>query len=88
MTDATEKLVLRIAGGAAVAGATLLTKKVLAGTWTAATGNKPPVSAEDPELTWREAVAWALLSGAIIGVAQLAAARGTRQLVRRRALTR
>lgn len=76
-------LVLKVVGGAAVGVATIVTKKLLDGTWTAATGNKPPTSAEDPELTWSEALAWAVLSGAVIGVAQLVAARGARQLVQR-----
>jgi hypothetical protein len=83
MTNATEKLMLKIVGGMAVGAATLLTKKVLDGTWKAATGNQPPTHAEDPDLTWREAVTWALLSGAVVGVAQLVAARGARQLVQR-----
>ncbi len=76
-------LVLKVVGGMAVGAATLVTKKVLDGTWKAATGNEPPTHAEDPDLTWREAVMWAVLSGAVIGVAQLVAARGARQLVAR-----
>jgi len=76
-------LMLKVVGGAAVGITTIVTKKLLDGTWKAATGNKPPTTAEDPDLTWREAVAWAVLSGAVIGVAQLVAARGARQLVQR-----
>jgi hypothetical protein len=83
MSQATEKLLLKIVGGVAVGAATIITKKVLDGSWKAATGNQPPTHAEDPDLTWREAIAWALLSGAVIGVAQLVAARGARQLVQR-----
>lgn len=82
MSKVTEGLLLKVVGGVAVGAATMLTKKVLDGTWKAATGNRPPTDAKDPELTWKEAVAWALLSGALIGVAQLAAARGARRLVR------
>jgi len=83
MSKATEAMLLRVVGGVAVAAATLITKKILDGTWKAATGNTPPTDPKDPDLTWREAVAWALLSGAVVGVAQLAAARGARQLVQR-----
>jgi len=83
MSQATEKLLLKIVGGVAVGAVTIITKKVLDGSWKAATGNQPPTHAEDPDLTWREAIAWALLSGAVIGVAQLVAARGARQLVQR-----
>jgi Protein of unknown function (DUF4235) len=77
------KLVLKVVGGAAVGIATIVTKKLLDGSWKVATGNEPPTSAEDPDLTWSEALAWAVLSGAVIGVAQLLAARGARQLVQR-----
>ena len=83
MTKASEALALKLVGGVAVGAATLITKKVLDGTWKAATGNHPPTDAKDPELTWKEALAWALLSGAVVGVAQLIAARGARQLVQR-----
>ena len=30
---------------------------------------------EDPDTTWHEAIGWALLSGAVIGLARLAAVR-------------
>jgi len=65
--------------------ATIITKKILDGTWRATTGKTPPTDPKDPELTWKEAVAWALLSGAVVGVAQLVAARGARRLVKGRA---
>lgn len=84
MSKASEALALKLVGGVAVGAATLVTKKVLDGTWKAATGNHPPTDAQDPELTWREAIAWALLSGAVVGVVQLIAARGARQFVQRK----
>jgi hypothetical protein len=43
--------------------------------WRTATGNEPPTIPEDPDTRWREAVAWALLSGAVIGLARLFATR-------------
>ncbi len=43
--------------------------------WQGATGNKPPTVPEDPETTWREAIAWAALSGAVMGIARMFATR-------------
>ena len=43
--------------------------------WTAATGKEPPANPEDPEVSWPEAVGWAVASGALIGVARLVATR-------------
>jgi hypothetical protein len=83
MSKASEAMMLKIVGAVAVGAATLVTKKLLDGTWKVATGKTPPTNPKDPELTWKEAVAWALLSGAVVGVAQLIAARGARRLVQR-----
>jgi hypothetical protein len=85
MTKSTDAMMLKVVGGVAVGAATIITKKILDGTWRATTGKTPPTDPKDPELTWKEAVAWALLSGAVVGVAQLVAARGARQLVKGRA---
>ncbi|GLY13894.1 DUF4235 domain-containing protein [Kineosporia rhizophila] len=43
--------------------------------WKGATGGQPPTVPEDPETTWKEAIAWAALSGAIMGVARMFATR-------------
>jgi len=56
-------------------GAAFLGRKAVTWTWKLATGNEPPANPEDPEVTWREAVAWALVSGAAIGLARLLAGR-------------
>jgi len=57
---------------AAAAGA-FAARKVLAVMWKVASGKKPPANPEHPEVTWPEALSWAVLSGAIVGVARLAA---------------
>ena len=46
-----------------------------ASAWKMATGDDPPTIPEDPETSWSEAIAWAVLSGAVIGVARLVATR-------------
>lgn len=51
--------------------------------WVAVTGKEPPDTPEDPDIDWREAVGWAVLSGVLIGVARLAAQRGAANYYRR-----
>jgi hypothetical protein len=53
--------------------------KTLTVLWRGATGEKPPTVPEDPETNWAEAVAWAALSGAIMGVARMLATREAAQ---------
>jgi hypothetical protein len=43
--------------------------------WRGATGSTPPTVPEDPETSMAEALGWAALSGAIIGVARMYATR-------------
>jgi hypothetical protein len=68
-------LVWKVLGMGAAVGATVLARKLVTSGWTAATGKEPPVNPEDPEVSWPEAVGWAVASGAIIGVARLVATR-------------
>ena len=64
--------VLTVAG---TVGAAWVARKSVSTGWKVITGNEPPVNPEDPEVDWAEAVGWALLSGAVIGMARLAASR-------------
>jgi hypothetical protein len=76
-------LVWKVLGtGSAVLAATLA-EKGLTTAWRAATGDAPPVNPEDPDTRWSEAVAWAVLSGALIGVARLLATRRAAEYYRR-----
>ena len=63
-----------IGTGSAVLAATAADKGIRA-VWRTATGSEPPTIPEDPDTRWGEAVAWALLSGAAIGLARLVATR-------------
>ena len=47
--------------------------------WRGATGDQPPTVPEDPETNWTEAIAWAALSGAVMGVARMLATRQAAQ---------
>lgn len=66
------KLGFRLLGiGAGIAG-----KRASVTTWKALTGRTPPSNPADPSSNWREAAAWTVVSGAIAGLARLAATRG------------
>lgn len=48
-------------------------RKTLALAWRTATGKEPPANPEHPEVTWAEAATWAVVSGAVVGLARLVA---------------
>ncbi|GAB2688575.1 DUF4235 domain-containing protein [Thalassiella azotivora] len=60
-------------GSAVLAG--IAAKKVITLAWTKGTGNAPPANPESPDTSWKEALGWALFSGALVGVARMLAAR-------------
>jgi hypothetical protein len=60
---------------AAALGAAAVAKKGLNTSWRAATGKNPPANPADPDVSLAEAVMWAALSGTLIGVARVLAAR-------------
>ena len=68
-------LVWKVLGTGAAIGAGGVARKLLTGGWTSATGKAPPANPEDPEVSWPEAIGWAVTSGAVIGVARLLATR-------------
>lgn len=73
MADDTGKVGYKaLAAIAAVIGA-LVARKSLTLVWKAATGKEPPANPEHPTVTWPEAVSWAVVSGAVVGLARLAA---------------
>jgi hypothetical protein len=60
--------------GSAFAAAALA-KKGLNTSWRVATGKNPPANPADPDVDLWEAVAWATVSGVIIGLARMLATR-------------
>jgi hypothetical protein len=56
-------------GGAILAG--IVARKVTWTGWKVATGNEPPANPEDPEVEWKEALGFAVFSGAVVGLARL-----------------
>jgi Protein of unknown function (DUF4235) len=56
-------------GSAIVAG--IAARKVLTSTWKLAVGDTPPVNPEAPDTSMKEAAAWAVASGAAVGLARM-----------------
>ena len=79
------KIAWKIMGGIAAVVATLVADQALDAGWRAVTGAQPPTIPEDPDSSWREAIAWAALSGAVIGLARLVATRKAAQFYKKSA---
>ncbi len=65
----------RILGGISAVLAGIATRKVLTKGWRATTGNNPPANPAAPGTQWREAIPFALASGAALGLARMLATR-------------
>lgn len=55
--------------------AATVARKVLSTSWRVTTGKEPPANPADPDVDIAEAVAWAVVSGMIIGLARMLATR-------------
>lgn len=56
-------------------GAATVARKVMEKGWKASTGKNPPENPADPDVDVAEAVAWALVTGALIALARMFAQR-------------
>ena len=54
----------------------LLAREVSQWSWRVATGRKPPVAGRHPEVDAKEAVAWAIVGGALVELVKLLVRRG------------
>lgn len=70
-----EDLLWTVAASGAAIGAATLAKKALTKGWVAKRGRIPGNPATT-DTTWNEALAWAVLSGVVVGVVRLLAQRG------------
>ncbi len=68
-------IVWKILSVAAALGASVVARKITDGTWKFVSGKESPENPEDPEIDVKEAVAFAVLSGAVIGLARMLANR-------------
>lgn len=51
-------------------------RALLKGGWRATAGGKPPVDPDATDTDWAEALAWAVVTGALVGVARALARKG------------
>jgi hypothetical protein len=64
----------------AAVGAAIAARNATSAVWRKRTGHDPPMNPADPDTSWGEAVAWTLVTGALVGVARLVARRGAASL--------
>lgn len=64
-------------------GATVAVRKAMDVSWKVGTGHPPPANPEDPDVDWPEAVAFAVASGAAVGLARMLASRKAADYYRR-----
>lgn len=72
-----------IVGSGAAVLAAIAARKALTAGWEAATGNEPPENPADPQVPWRQAIGWGMLTGAIVGVARMLANRETAKVAQK-----
>lgn len=65
----------RILGGLSAVLAGIAARKALVKGWQALTGHEPPANPAAPGTQWREAIPFAIASGALIGIARMLATR-------------
>ncbi|WP_010148371.1 DUF4235 domain-containing protein [Serinicoccus profundi] len=69
--------------GAAIGGG-VIAKNVTEGLWKFVTGSSSPSNPEDPEVNWGEAVAFAVVSGAIVQLVRVIINRKSTQVYTKR----
>jgi len=68
---------------AAAFGAASITRKALGLGWKRVTGREPPTDPQDPQYGIAEALGWAIVIGAVMGVARVLAFRAAAGAMRR-----
>lgn len=76
-------MVWRIFGGLSAILAGIAARKALVKGWAMITGDAPPANPHAPDTEWQEAIGWAVVSGAIVGVARMLATRKAAHYYRR-----
>ncbi|ANS79817.1 hypothetical protein SGUI_2421 [Serinicoccus hydrothermalis] len=76
-------LVAKLLTVGAVIAASSIARKATDGTWKFVTGNDSPTNPEDPDIDLKEAVAFAVLSGALVGLARMLANRESSRVISR-----
>lgn len=71
-----------LAAGAGMA-AGIIAQRLTDGTWRLVSGDTRPDQPEDPDIDWKQAAAFAVISGAIVGLSRVVASREAAKLYRR-----
>ena len=74
-------IVAKLLTTGAVIAASTIARKATNGTWKFVTGNDSPTNPEDPDIDFKEAVAFAVLSGALVGLARMLANRESTKVI-------
>jgi hypothetical protein len=61
--------------GAVAVGAVRASTPLIERGWRMATGSEPPENPAREDVTWRDAILWALITGAVFGIVRLVAQR-------------
>ena len=71
-----EKTLWTLVGTGAAVIAAALTRQALDQTWQWSTGDEAPRNPADSDVSWRQALLFTALTGAVMGVARMSARRG------------
>lgn len=71
-----QRLIGGIAATVLLMASSALARRGTEETWTLIAGKKPPTEDANPDVDLKEAVTWALVSGAVVGLTRLAVRRG------------
>jgi Protein of unknown function (DUF4235) len=63
-----------VASGAAI-GAVVASRPLVERVWRTALGSEPPGNPAHEDVRWRDAIAWAVVTGAVVGLIRLLAQR-------------
>ena len=74
-------IVAKLLTTGAVIAASTIARKATDGTWKFVTGSDSPSNPEDPDIDLKEAIAFAVLSGALVGLARMLANRESSRVI-------
>jgi hypothetical protein len=76
MSQTAQKALWTVIGTGAAALTGLAVRRLLLVLWRSVTGHDAPMDPGDRDTSWAEGIAWAVASGAAVGVGRMIAARG------------
>jgi hypothetical protein len=66
-----DKVTWKLVGGIGTVLAGNVARNMLEKSYKSVTGKVPPHNPEDPDVEWREAITWAIVSGVVMALARL-----------------